>query len=189
MSVTLPPRPLVDPAEITLAELFVGFLKVALSGFGGVIAWARRMMVEDRRWLSEEEFIETLSLCQFLPGPNIVNVAVCVGLRFRGPLGAAASLAGVILVPFVLILILGVLYLRYGHIAELHGALAGLSAAAAGLIIAMGVKMGLPHRRRPAALVFGGLAFLAVAILQWPLVPVLLVLALPSVILARLSRA
>ena len=189
MSVASPSRPLVDPAEITLGELFVGFLKVTLSGFGGVIAWARRMIVEDRRWLSEEDFIETLSLCQFLPGPNIINVAICIGLRFRGPLGALAALAGVVLVPFALIIVLATLYLRFSQLPGLHGALSGLSAAAAGLIIAMGVKMALPLRRRRAALLFGGLAFLAVGVLQWPLLPVLIVLAIPSIVIARLAHA
>lgn len=189
MSVASPPRPLADPAAITLGELFVGFLKMTLSGFGGVIAWARRMMVEDRRWLSEEEFVETLSLSQFLPGPNIINVAICVGLRFRGPLGALSALAGVVLAPFALILVLGALYLRFGQLPGLHGALAGMSAAAAGLIIAMGVKMAQPLRRRRAALAFGGLAFVAVGVLQWPLLPVLLILAVPSIVIARLTHA
>src|SRR5689334_2339669 len=86
--------------------LFVGFLIVGMQGFGGVLPFARRMLVEQRRWLSEREFIEVLSLSQFLPGPNIVNVSIIVGSRFRGPSGAAAASLGLMLMPFLIVLML-----------------------------------------------------------------------------------
>src|SRR5665647_1519263 len=90
---------------VTTRELFVGFLQVGLSGFGGVLPFARRMLVDKRRWLTELEFNEVLSLSQFLPGPNIVNVSIIVGRRFQGPIGALAATLGLMLMPLILSLI------------------------------------------------------------------------------------
>jgi chromate transport protein ChrA len=94
-----------------LKELFLRFTQISLSGFGGVMPFARRMLVEERRWLSAEEFTDVLSLCQLLPGPNIVNVAVCVGARYHGVRGAVAAFAGLMTAPFFIMLALGALYL------------------------------------------------------------------------------
>lgn len=167
-----------EPCEaVTVAALFLAFLKMGLSGFGGVLPWARRGLVEERRWLTEQEFAETLSLCQFLPGPNIVNVSIHVGARFQGPLGSLAAVSGLMLAPCAIVIGLGVLYSRYGQIGPVRDAIGGVSAAAAGLVVAMGIKMVKPVLRRPAAIVFCAAAFVAVGLLQWPLVLVLLVLA------------
>src|SRR5580698_8856818 len=78
------PAPQIQP---TLWELFAAFATISLSGFGGVLAWSRRMMVEERKWLTPEQFNEAYALCAFLPGPNIVNFSVIFGSRVRGPLG------------------------------------------------------------------------------------------------------
>src|SRR5579883_667798 len=86
--------------KVGLGELFLGFLSVSLSGFGGVLPWAHRTLVEERRWMREAEFLDMLSLCQFLPGPNIVNVSIYVGSRYHGPLGAAVAFSGLMLAPF-----------------------------------------------------------------------------------------
>jgi len=101
----------VSGARPDVAELFIRFTQVGVSGFGGVMPWARRMLVEERRWLSAEEFNEALSLCQVLPGPNIVNMAVCVGTRFRGALGAFAAFMGLMCAPFAIVLVLGALFI------------------------------------------------------------------------------
>jgi chromate transporter len=93
-----------------LSELFFGFLTVAMSGFGGVLPWARRVFVEQRRWLSEREFAEALALCQFLPGPNIVNMGVIVGSRFHGAAGAVVSVAGLVGAPLLIMMACGALY-------------------------------------------------------------------------------
>ncbi|MBV9587751.1 MAG: chromate transporter [Alphaproteobacteria bacterium] len=85
--------------RVTLGALFAAFLKTSMYGFGGPIVWARRIIVEERRWLGDGEFADILSFCQFLPGPNVVSVTVCIGAKFRGPAGALAALAGFILVP------------------------------------------------------------------------------------------
>src|SRR5436305_14443300 len=112
---------------VTLAALFTGFLKVSLLGFGGGLVWARRIVVEQRRWMSEQEFAETLVLCQLLPGPNIVGITVCVGAKLRGPLGAVAAVAGFILLPWTVGLSLGGLVLRHAELAVLQKILGGLS--------------------------------------------------------------
>jgi len=160
-------------SRVTRTALFWGFLTVSLSGFGGVMPFARRMLVERRKWLSEGEFVDLLSLCQFLPGPNIVNVAVCVGSRFQGPTGTLVSLAGLLVAPFCLVLGLGALYSRYGNLPLVSGALGGVGAAAAGLVVAMGIRMALPYIRLPRAVLFAGVTFAAVALLRWPLLAVL----------------
>src|SRR3954469_14522823 len=94
-----PPR-----LHATRRELFVAFLKTGISGFGGVLPFARRMLVDERKWLTELEFNEVLSLGQFLPGPNIVNVSIMVGRRFQGAGGALAAVCGLMLLPLAMIL-------------------------------------------------------------------------------------
>ena len=118
-----------EPA--TWGALFVGFLKVSLCGFGGGLVWARRIVVERKRGMDEQEFAETLTLCQFMPGPNIVGITVCVGSKLRGSVGAITAVAGFILIPWTIGLSLGALYLQYAHVALLQKILGGLSAAAA----------------------------------------------------------
>jgi chromate transporter len=162
-----------------LHELFLGFLAISLSGFGGVLPWARRMLVERRGWLNERDFAEALALCQFLPGPNIVNLSVIVGSRFRGVPGAVASFLGLVGAPLVIMMVCGALYARYGELETLRGALAGLAAGAAGLVVAMAVKMALPLVRegQAAPLVFAIAGFVAVGLFRLPLYWVVLVLA------------
>ncbi|MCC6947098.1 MAG: chromate transporter [Bradyrhizobiaceae bacterium] len=162
-----------------LSELFAGFLAISLSGFGGVLPWARRMLVERRGWLNEREFAEALALCQFLPGPNIVNMSIIVGSRFRGVAGALAAFAGLVGVPLLIMMACGALYLRYGELETLRGALVGLAAGAAGLLVAMAVKMTMPlvRERRVSAILFALAAFAAVGLLRLPLYWAVLVLA------------
>src|SRR5947208_3108318 len=146
---------------MTLGALFGAFLKVSMYGFGGPIVWARRIIVEERGWLGDAEFADILSFCQFLPGPNVVSVTVCIGARFRGPAGALAALAGFILIPWTVGFALGGLLLSYAQAAVLQGILRGIAAAAAGLIIATGIRLLMPHRQRPVALAFAALAYAA----------------------------
>jgi chromate transporter len=167
-----------------LIDLFLAFMQISLSGFGGAINWAHRALVQQRHWMSDEDFTETLSLCQFLPGPNIVNFAMCLGQRQHGLAGALAALAGVITVPLGIFIMLGVLYSQFGQIAYVHGILSGISAAAAGFIITIGVRLARPHRGRSLSLIFGLAAFVAMGILRFPLFYVMLALAPLSVALA-----
>lgn len=153
-------------------ELFLTFSQVALSGFGGALPWAHRMLVERKRWLSEREFIETLALGQLLPGPNICNMAAMIGHRFAGYSGAAAAVAGLVGLPFLTMIALGMLYQRYGDLSLARQALSGMSAVAAGLMLSTGLKMTrtLPRNWRPW--LFGVLAFAGVGALRWPLLAV-----------------
>jgi chromate transporter len=170
----------------TLAQILVSFSLISLYGFGGVLAWSRRIMVEERRWMTPEEFNDAYALCQFLPGPNIVNLSVVFGSRVRGATGAAMALAGLLLPPVVIVTVLGMLYASYGEVAAIGQALAAVAAAAAGLLIATVVKMAAPLLRdwRNPGLVVAAAAFVAVGPLGWPLPWVFAGLAPLSVALA-----
>jgi chromate transporter len=171
-----PPRP-------SIAELFLAFAGVSITSFGGVLGWSRRMLVDDRRWMTAEEFNDVLALCQFLPGPNIVNVCAVFGMRVRGIAGALACLIGLVGPSIVLMIAAGTLYRSFGALPELRGVLSGLAAAAAGMIIATAVQMAEPLRRfRPGpehAVAFA--AFAAVGLLRLSLPLVLLVLVPVSI--------
>jgi chromate transporter len=176
------------PSEpIALRALFFGFLRVSLLGFGGGLVWARRIVVDQKRWLDDHEFAEILTLCQFMPGPNIVGITLCVGSKLRGPVGAVSAVAGFILLPWMVGLSLGGLCLRYAHLPVLQHILGGLSAAAAGLMIATGIRLLLPHRTRRTALLFAALAFTGMALTKLPLLLVLLGLAPVSIAVAGIA--
>ena len=181
-----------EPGEaaprVTLPALFVTFLTVSMYGFGGPIVWARRIIVDQRGWLGDLEFADILSFCQFLPGPNVVSLSVCLGAKFRGPAGALAALAGFILVPWTVGFSLGALFLSYAQTPVLQGILRGVAAAAAGLLIATGIRLLLPHRHRPIALGVAMLAFAGLAVAKLPLLIVVLGLVPLSIALARPDR-
>lgn len=158
----------------TPAALFFGFSRVGLSGFGGVLPWARRLLVETEGWLSAEEFNVLLGLCQFLPGPNVVNLAVAVGVRFCGWRGAVAGALGLMLGPFFIALVLGLLYDRYGELPAVQSMLHGITLVGAGLIIATGLRMGMNVKNRAIYLPFAAAAFASIALLHWPLPAVML---------------
>ena len=159
------------------ADIFRGFLILGLTGFGGVLPLARHMIVEERRWLTSAEFTELLSLCQFLPGGNIINLAVAIGLHFRGVPGALAAIVGLIAAPTAIVLVLGVIYARYRTEPHVVHMFAGLAAAAAGLLVSMAVKLATPLARKPLAIVLAVIVFGAIAVFQLPLVPTMLVMA------------
>lgn len=163
--------------EISLRELFLGFMHIGLIGFGGVLPWARREIVERRQWLASEEFTAMLGICQFMPGPNVVNLSVVIGTRFQGRLGALAAPFGLLAAPFAIVVGLGALYSRYGELAAVQAMLHGMSAVAAGLIIATGLKMAADLRGRRVAQLLTAATFVAVALLRLPLPLVMLVLA------------
>jgi chromate transporter len=171
------------PPQPTIAELFTAFAAISLSGFGGVLAWARRIMVERRRWFTAEQFNEAFALCAFLPGGNMVNFAVIFGSRMRGPLGALAAVAGLLGPPMVLIIFVGALYAHYGDLPALRRMLTGVAAAAAGLMLATVAKMARPlfKNRAVVAPVIAVATFAAIGILHWPLPLVLLVIVPVSI--------
>ena len=166
------------PVEVALGALFLGFLRCAFGGIGGgLFASARRVIVDERRWMSEAEFVDTLSLCQLMPGPNFANLAICTGAKHRGALGAAAAFFGLCAIPLAIALSLGSLYLRHANLAAVQKTLGSVSAAAAGVVIATGIRMLLPYRRSPATVIFAALAFCRIVLARLPLPLVLLGLA------------
>jgi len=124
-----------------------------MSGFGGVLPWARRTMVEQEKWLTSEEFSAMLGICQIVPGPNIVNLAVCVGSRFAGVSGALAAVLGLTLGPVALVILLGMLYEHYSYMPMVQGMLRGISAVGVGLIASTGFKMMRSELNYPPMLV------------------------------------
>jgi chromate transporter len=176
---------------ISPAGLFLAFLEVGMSGFGGVLPFARRALVERRQWLSEANFNETLALCQTLPGPNVVNLSVVVGARFGGARGALVAVAGLVVAPVGVILVIVSLWSQFGSIGRIPEAMKAIAAAAAGLTGATALKMARPLIRN-SALESGAVmaaAFVFVGILRWPLAWVLLSLGALSVALAWRKRA
>jgi chromate transporter len=172
----------------SVGALFLGFLSLGLTGFGGVLPMARSMIVERRRWLSGAEFTELLSLCQFLPGANIVNLSVAVGLHFQGTAGAVASILGLIAAPSAVVIALGLLYERFEGDSHIQHLFAGL-AAAAGLLASTALKIAAPLRTRLVSLAIVGLCFVAIAALRLPLLLTMLVLAPLSILVTwKLNR-
>jgi chromate transporter len=173
----------VVPSGDTLARpesptaLFFAFNRLALQGFGGVLAVAQVELVERHRWLTKEEFLETLSVAQVLPGPNVVNLSLMLGDRYFGLRGAAASLTGLLAVPLVIVLALAMLYAQFAQWPAVSGALRGMGVVAAGLIISTALKLRSTLNTNPMGmslcLGFGALTFGAVALLRWPLVGVI----------------
>ena len=154
-------------------ELLRVFSALALQGFGGVLPIAQRELVERRQWLTQEQFVETLSIGQVLPGPNIVNMALMIGDRFFGWRGAFAALAGLLALPLMIVMTLAVLYARFAAEPLVAGALHGMGAVAAGLIVAMALKLVPTLARNPLGRVPCTLVLLATLVvvggLRWPM--------------------
>ena len=179
------------PADSTpsLLQLYLGFAQISVSAFGGALPWARRILVDQRKWMEPEDFASTLALCQVLPGPNIVNLSVAFGRRLHGWRGALAAFFGLMAAPVVIILILGSLYLRFGQIGiALKGAsFAALAASGGGgLVVATAAQMAMPLiRKTPVTavpIIIAG--FVLAGLLRWPLPAVMAVLAPIGLLLA-----
>jgi chromate transporter len=165
----------------TKTQLFSGFFKAGVSGFGGVMPHARRMLVEDRQWITDRQFTELLSLGQGLPGPNIVNVSIVIGSRFHGWRGSLCAFSGLMLAPLVIVLLLANIYDHFASSTVLNHALTGVAAGAAGLILATSAKLAMKMDRNAWSATILFMAFLAVVWLHMPLLLVLFVLAPISV--------
>lgn len=167
-------RPLA-PAP-SLRQLFVGMLQVALSSFGGGLsAWSERIVVEQRRWMTDEEFMTGLTVARLFPGPNQINMAVYIGASFRGLKGALVALAGMLVVPFSFLLLLGLAYFYLNMVMAVSAVLSGVVAAAAGMALSMGFKIAGQYVRDPVAVVIATGVFLALNNFHQRLIPVILV--------------
>ena len=152
-----------------LRALFLGFSSVGLSGFGGVLPFARRMLVEQKRWMSADEFNAQLGLCQFLPGPNVINLSVLVGKRYQGVAGAIVAPLGLLAAPLLIVLLLALAYDRWGSLPLAQGMLRGIAAAGCGLLFAMAWRMGMALKEKRWFLPFTVLVVAAIAGLRWPM--------------------
>ncbi len=157
------------PSRPDLRALFLGFSSVGLSGFGGVLPFARRMLVEERRWMTAEEFNAQLGLCQFLPGPNVINLAVVVGKRYGGLAGAIVAPVGLLAGPLAIVLLLALLYDRYGSLPLAQSMLRGIAAVGVGLLFAMAWRMSGAIKEKLFFLPFTALTVIAIAGLRWPM--------------------
>jgi chromate transporter len=173
---------------VSKGELFLGFLKIGMLGFGGIAPWARHVIIEERRWLTDREFAVILGIGQILPGPNTMNAAVIIGDRFQGVAGVLLCLLGQMAVPLVVVTGLAVVYDRFATIPEVNAALIGAAAGAAGLVMGTALKMARKIRPTPLPLLVAAVAFVAIGLLEWPLVPVVAVLVPLSIAAVAVER-
>jgi len=175
------------PERLSHAALFAGFFQAGILGFGGVLPVARRLLVEQKHWLTAAQFTDLFSLCQFLPGANIVNLTFAFGARHRGVTGAAAAISGLLTAPVAIVLLLGGLYARYGGLPVAQHGLRGLAAAAAGLVAATALKIATPIFTNAGNVCLSALA-VALVILGHLSLPVTMAVVLPLALLLAWRR-
>jgi chromate transporter len=173
---------------VSKSELFIGFLKIGLLGFGGIAPWARHVIVEERQWVTDKEFAAILGVGQILPGPNTMNAAVMLGDRFQGVTGVLLCLVGQMVMPLVIVTSLALVYQRFASVPEVRAALIGAAAAAAGLVLGTALKMTQKIKPSPLALLVAVVPFVAIGLLDWPLVPVVITMVPLSIALAAVER-
>ncbi len=159
-------------------DLFLSFTWLALQGFGGVLAVVQRVLVEEKRWMTREQFVEDWAVAQIMPGPNVVNLSLMIGGRYFGLPGALAGLAGMLAAPLLVALMLAMAFGGVSDAAWAQGALRGMGAVSAGLIAAVGLKLigalqGNPMGM-PVCIGLSVLSFVGVGVMRWPLAWVLL---------------
>jgi chromate transporter len=169
----------------SLGELFTGFLSIGARSFGGVMPWAHRVMVEERRWMTPADFAETIGLCQFLPGPNIGNASVVLGKRWFGLRGSLVAFLGLFGPPFIWVLALAIVYADFATHPVTRAVVTGVGAAGAGLFIGTAVKLARALVAKHAALVIIVACFACIGLARWSLFIVLPVALLTALLLAR----
>ena len=168
--------PVEQSANPGLRDLFVCMMQVAFSAFGGGMSlWSHRIIVERRQWMTSESFVTGLTVSRLFPGPNQINMSVYIGSIFKGVPGSLATTAGIILLPFTFLMILGLIYFQVSTISEVNRLLAGLAAAAAGMALSMGFKILDVYKRDHLALAIAVIVFVCLQWLRIPLIPVVLV--------------
>ncbi len=189
----VPPMPPAPPAPLapfvpSRRALFLAFLQIGVSAFGGALPWGRRVLVQDRQWISENDFTEIVTVCQAVPGPNMVNLAVFIGTRYHGIVGALIAFAGIVVVPLIILLLVNALYHAFAHLPQVKSGMTGMAAAATAYLLYMSLKMGGPFWKRPLGVVLcaasASLAFFA----HWHMALVLLVCGAVGVVLSKRGR-
>jgi chromate transporter len=163
----------------------MGFLSIGARSFGGVLPWAYQAMVEERRWLTPEDFTETMGLCQVLPGPNVGNASIVLGKRWFGLRGAIVAFLGLFALPYVWVLALALLYTDFASNKMVHAIITGVGAAGAGLFFGTAIKLGKPLSGKPAALVLIAVGFVAAAFFRVSLLILVPAMAFAGILLAR----
>lgn len=169
--------------------LFMGFMKLGLMGFGGVLPLAHRMIVEDQKWLSAEQFTNLLGVCQILPGGNIINLAAAIGYDFHGVKGAISSISGLIFAPTIIVILIYELYAQFQSIPTVRHMIEGLAAAAAGLLFATGLKMAKPIIKSYITISSIALAFVFMIIFKLPLLLTLLILVVMNMLILGVKKS
>ncbi len=173
--------------SVPLPSIFLVFFRIGIFSFGGGLSgWIYRDVVTLRRWMSDDDFLSGLALGQILPGANVANLSVYVGQRLRGAPGALCALTGLLAGPFFAVIGLAVVYDRIAGMPWIQDAMSGAAAAAIGLLLIVAIKGAHRTSRNPAPFLILVMTFVAVGLLQWPLVPVVLCLAPVSIVLAWL---
>lgn len=170
-------------------DLFLGFLKLGLMGFGGVLPIARHILVDEKKWLTEAEFLDLLGVCQILPGGNILNMSVAMGMRFAGGRGAFCALTGLIFAPTIIVILIYLFYLQFQTIVWVQHLILGLAATAAGLLCATALKLLKPILKEKRTLITIALTFLFMVWFKLPLLLVLVILFAMNVAFLKMSRA
>ncbi|MGL4231237.1 MAG: chromate transporter [Casimicrobium sp.] len=169
----------------THRELFFAFLKIGVSAFGGALPWVRRVIVEEKRWLDDKELTDILTVCQAVPGPNVVNTSVFIGTKFRGVSGGLLCFLGLVGAPLAILLALSQLYHSFAHVAEVKSAMKGMSIVATAYLVYMSLKMAKPFYKNAWAV---GLCVIAAALsvfLHWHMALVLLLCGAIGVVLSK----
>jgi len=185
-SPALSPRP--TPFVPSRLALFLAFLQIGVSAFGGALPWGRRVLVEERGWISEKEFTEIVTICQAAPGPNMVNMAVFIGTRYHGVLGALIAFVGIVGVPLAILLVVNEAYHTYSHLAQVKAGMHGMAAAATAYLLHMSLKMGGPFWKRPMGIVLCAAAAALAMFAHWHMALVLLVCGSVGVALSKRGK-
>jgi chromate transporter len=175
---------------VSLFDIAWTFNHIALASFGGGLsAWSREILVVEKRWLGEAEFLSAMTMCRILPGANQVNMAVFAGSKMRSVAGAVAAVAGLCFMPLVIILVMAFLYFRFKEVPAVAGVLHGASAAAVALTVAMVIQTGRQCLTGLVPVALFAAAFVLNGVLRWPLLGVLAILAPLSVLWAWPGKA
>ena len=182
------PSPRPTPFVPSRLALFLAFLQIGVSAFGGALPWGRRVLVEERGWISEKEFTEIITICQAAPGPNMVNMAVFIGTRYHGVLGALIAFVGIVGVPLIILLVVNEIYHTYAHLPQVKAGMHGMAAAATAYLLYMSLKMGGPFWKRPLGIVLCAAAAALAWFAHWHMALVLLVCGSVGVVLSKRGK-
>jgi chromate transporter len=172
----------------TRREIFLAFLKIGISAFGGAFPWVRRVVVEQRKWLTDRELTEIITVCQAVPGPNVVNTSVFIGAKFRGASGALAAFLGLVGGPLCLLLVINAAYHEVAHVAAAKSAMKGMAIVATAYLFAMSLKLAQPFRAKLFAVLLCAAALILSAVFHWHMAYVLLACGAVGILLSKAGR-